>query len=540
MKRDFRKLADETFDLLVIGGGVYGAWTAYDAALRGLRVALVERSDWASGTSSASSKLIHGGLRYLEQLHLGLVRTSLDERKRLATLAPHQVRPLRFVIPVYRGDRVGRFRLKIGLSLYDLLAGGDQPVDRHRSLSRDELLRSSGFLRHEGLRGGFNYGDCWTDDARYTVEIICGALEAGVVAVNRAEALRLLIEEGRVLGAEARDRESGSTAEIRAALTFNAAGPWSAALLPEDREAPPLTRLTKGAHLVMPGLPVDDAFLLTARSDGRVFFLIPWYGRTLLGTTDTGYKDNPDALRLEAADVRYLLTEANRVLEGSPWSEADILGSYVGLRTLQNQPDTAPSTITREWCLEQPLPGLLMPIGGKYTSARADSGEAVDRAIELLGRPAIPSPTADRPFPWRPAGPFLPWLEQAVREGVALGLDPGTARCAGYRFGTRIEKLHRILAERPELAARIHPELTFCRAEIVHAVESEMARTLEDVLRRRIPLILLARPDESWLSGAADLIGERLGWSADRRGEEVRALIGAARLPGATDREAPR
>jgi glycerol-3-phosphate dehydrogenase len=513
-------------DLLVVGGGIYGAWIAYDGALRGLRVALVERTDWAAGTSSASSKLIHGGLRYLEQLRLGLVRTSLVERKRLRTLAPHRIQPLRFLVPVYSGDRIGRWRVKLGLTLYDLLAGVDPPVGRHRSIGREELLALAPFLRRDGLRGGFGYGDCVMDDARYTLEIVDGALRAGAAAVNQAEVAGLLEHRGRIRGAAVVDRETGETVEVEARLTVDCGGAWSAEVVPERQKAERLFRLTKGAHLVMPALAAEGAFLLFAGSDGRVFFLIPWYGRTLLGTTDTPFGGDPDEVGVTPEDVRYLLTAAGRYLGDRAWTESDILGRSVGLRCLRNgRRGTSPSKITREWSLEEPMPGLLMPVGGKYTSARADAARVVDRALELVGRGRGENPTRDRPFPWAPAEPFVAWLERVVSAGVALGLDPEAARHAAHRFGARVEKIHQILRDRPELASRIHPELPFCRAEIVHAVESEMARTLEDVLRRRIPLTLLSRPDERRLREAADVAGELLGWSEDRRRQEVASVL---------------
>ncbi len=530
MRRDFSTLDRGPVDLLVVGGGIYGSWIAYDAALRGLRTALVERADWAAGTSSASSKLIHGGLRYLERLHIGLVRTSLRERRRLARLAPHRIRPLRFVIPVYSGDRVGRLRWKLGLTLYDLLAGRDQPVAGHTSVRKHELLSGFPFLRPEGLRGGFSYGDCAMDDARYTLEIVDGALAAGAAAVNRAEVSRLATDRGRVIGAEVRDRESGAALELRAALTVDCSGAWSAEVLPDRNAATELTRMTKGAHLVMPGLPVEEAFLLLAGVDGRVFFLIPWYGRTLLGTTDTPYHGDPDELRLAAGDIDYLLGAAGRYFR-SRWTERDIQGGYVGLRVLQNERAADPSEVTREWALEEPAPGLLMPVGGKYTSARADAAQAVDVVMERLGRPRGGRPTEERAFPWTPPGPFATWLESSVARGIELGLDPLTAHTGACRHGARVGELFALIERDPGLAAPLHPELPFSRAEVVHAAAAEMARTLEDVLRRRVPVSLLARLDPRVVGDAATLADRVLGWSEDERRRQVETLLAELRLP---------
>ena len=382
MKRDFGKLRDGPFDLLVIGGGIYGASIANDASLRGLKVALVEKSDWGSGTSSASSKLIHGGLRYLEHLELGLVRKALRERRLLASLAPHRIRPLRFLIPVYRGDRVGRWRFKLGLWLYDRLAGSGQPVAPHRSLRRTELLREHPALEATGLRGGFTYGDCATDDSRMTLEVTWGAARAGAVAVNHAEAM-LLRDGERVIGAVVRDELHGETTEVHAALTVGAAGAWSGHFHPVP------VRTTKGVHLVLPALPDDHAYLLTAPSDGRVFFMIPWYGRTLVGTTDTDYQGSQDELEVSDEDVDYLLALANHFLGDRQWSAADILGSFSGLRVMRYHPDKSPSDLSRDWALEEPVQGLVIPVGGKLTSARADAAAAVDRIVEILGIPAL-------------------------------------------------------------------------------------------------------------------------------------------------------
>ena len=320
MEREFHRLASGPYDLLVVGGGIYGAWTAYDAALRGLHVALVEQRDWAGATSSASSKLIHGGLRYLEYGHLGLVRKTLDERRRLARLAPHRVRPLRFLFPVYRSDRVGMLRMSLGMWLYDRLAGRGQPVAPHRRLDRDEVLQLAD-LEPDRLRGGFLFGDCRTDDARYTLEIVDGAWSAGGTVVNRTRAGELLLEDGRIVGARVEDMESFETIDVRAATVVSCTGAWNLELPPGTRPARSVaTRLTKGVHLVLPARESEDALVISSNDDARIVFLIPWYGRTLLGTTDTDFRGDPREVRVEREDVDYLLERANGVLRGERWS----------------------------------------------------------------------------------------------------------------------------------------------------------------------------------------------------------------------------
>ena len=530
MRRDFAALGRGPFDLLVVGGGIYGAWAAYDATLRGMRVALVERGDWGGGTSSASSKLIHGGLRYLEHGELGLVRRTLDERRRLARLAPHRVRPLRFLFPAYRGDRVGRLRLGAGLSFYDALAGAGQPVPRHRWLPREAVLEHIG-LEPRGLRGAYAFGDCLTDDARLTLEIVDGAHRAGAVAVNRAAAVELLTLHGRVGGASVRDGEGGGTVEVRALATLLAAGAWNGRLLAGLRGVPPLsTRLTLGVHLVLPRLGVDDALVISSNDDARIVFAIPWYGRTLLGTTDTDHAGEPGVARVRPEDVSYLLERASRVLREPRLGAGDVLATFAGLRVLPASGDKQPSAASREWHLSEPRPGLYVSVGGKLTSARADAARIVERIVARAGWPRRPAPTLARPLPWCPPVPHVGWAQweqDALSAGLAAGLDEETARAAAARHGARLERLLARVRARPDLARRLVPAAPFCRADVVQAAEDEMARSLEDVLRRRLPVMLVAPPSLGALEDAAALAGEVLGWDASRRRAEVDALAGA-------------
>lgn len=505
MRRDPARLGGREFDLLVVGGGIYGAWIAYDAALRGLSVAIVEREDWGSGTSSASSKLIHGGLRYLEHGHLGLVAKALRERARLLRLAPHRVWPLRFLLPVYSDGRAGRAALMAGLTLYDLLAGGQRALPGHRHLAVDDLAASAPWLTGVGLRGAFLYGDAGTDDARFTLEIVAGALAQGAVAVNHAQASALLRSAGgAVHGAQVRDALTGAGYEVRARCTVVAAGPWAASLAGCD---PPL-RFSKGVHLVLPPVPGprERAVLLTAGSDRRVFFLIPWYGATLVGTTDEEFHGDPDHVRVEDADIAYLLGETARRCPGLGWTRADIRGSFAGVRTLQAGTAAQIGAATREWILAEPSPGLLVPIGGKFTSARVEAGRTVERIAALLGHRASPCPTATRRFPWCPTLPWHEWFPATVRAGGRLGLDVETASTCARRYGTTIDAVFALLERDPAGAARIHPRVPFCRAEIAHAVNAEMACRPDDVLRRRVPVAILGGADDDLRRQVADLI----------------------------------
>ncbi|MEE9270618.1 MAG: glycerol-3-phosphate dehydrogenase/oxidase [Candidatus Krumholzibacteria bacterium] len=524
MIRDSERLR-EKFDLLVIGGGIYGAWTAYDAALRGLRVAIIDKGDWGSGTSSASSKLIHGGLRYLEQFRFGLVRRSLAERRRLFELAPHRVRPLRFLMPVYRNGRVGPLRLKLGLTLYDKLAGNRQPVGPHTAMSRDEIIERFPFLEREALRSGFTYGDCQMDDHRFVLEIIAGAVSSGAVAVNYAEADELLTSAGRVAGARVRDCQTNDTFEVRASLVVNTAGPWAAALRVDSTPAPEI-RLIKGVHLVLPALPTHHALLVMTRG-GRVFFVLPWYGRTLLGTTDSDFTGDPDQVSVEESDVTYLLDEVNRVLGSTSWSPSDVLGGFAGTRALRKRHGGPAHLVSREWSLQQPARGYLVSIGGKFTSARADAACIVDRVAGALNKPGR-CRTASEPFPWSPGSAgvrqYDVWKQVALSEGTRAGLDPETAGTAVERFGTSITNLLSRIEADAALAGRLVPEAPFCKAEIVHAAEHEMAFHLDDLLRRRLPLLILTRLERRTLEEAAALAAPVLHWSPERCRLEVDAV----------------
>ncbi|MBI2383593.1 MAG: glycerol-3-phosphate dehydrogenase/oxidase [Gammaproteobacteria bacterium] len=501
--RDVPALKARRYDLLVIGGGIYGAWTAYDAALRGLSVALVEKDDWAAGTSSASSKLIHGGLRYLEHFEFALVRHALVERRKLARLAPHLVRPLNFVLPVWKGARVGPFQLSAGLMLYDLLAFGRQPVQRHKHYRRERLLRRYPFLAPDGLRGGFRYGDCQEDDARLALTVVAAAQGAGAAVANRVAAESLIQDERGVHGARLRDAETGGRFELRAAVTVTATGPWTGKLL---GPLAPRMKLVKGTHLVLPAIPdCHSAFLLTAPQDGRVFFVIPWYGRTLVGTTESEVPD-ADGVQPTEGEERYLLGAVNAWMPALGWTPGEVLGRFCGVRSLQAQQTDNLSAVTREFAIEQPRHGLVVPIGGKYTTARCDSALIVDRVQQALRRAVTPATTDRAPLPGAPEGDFAHWQGDMLAQLGAAGLAPDTAQSLAQRYGTRCARVLDLLGENPAWGERLHPQTPFIAAEAVLAQREEMARGLEDAIRRRMPLRLLARLDPARLDRIAALI----------------------------------
>lgn len=529
MRRDPSALESEIFDLLVIGGGIYGAWIACDAAQRGLSVALIEKNDWGSGTSMASSKLIHGGLRYLEHGWFSLVRRTLEERERLLRIAPGRVWRRPFLMPVFGDTRWSAWKIRAGLWVYDAMAGGFGGEVRHRRLSKEQAQQLFPALGSSDLLSCYEYHDAQTDDARLTLEIVAGALDAGAVAVNRVRARSLLTTGARVVGAAVRDELGGKEFELRARLTVNATGPWTEGLCPKGRGAGRGQRIrtTRGVHLVMPGLATAHAALLTARRDGRVYFMLPWYGRTLLGTTDDDDRSDPDEVSVQAGDREYLLEEANSVLGKGMWSPEDILGETVGLRTLVDESGGSgkvkPSAVNREWMLDESRDGMLRPLGGKLTSARIEAALTLDRALALLEKPHIPSLTDKKLLIWchRDANEL-----QGDREtGRSLGLDPEVVEHLLRRFGRRSRDIFAAIQKDSTLSRRLEPELPFIAAELVHAAKEEMAMDLDDVLRRRVPLLLLSRHKREILKDTLELLSPLWGWGEAQGQSELEEVL---------------
>lgn len=518
MKRDFSALQGE-FDLLICGGGIYGAWTAYDAALRGLKVALVEQGDWASATSSASSKLIHGGLRYLETFDFKLVKKALAERQRLLRIAPHRVWPLRFGVPVYDHSRNGLLKLKAGLTLYDALAGCPTEAMRHRRWDVGQFLDHFPFLVKRGLWGGYTYGDAQTDDARLVLELVAGAMAHGAVCVNYAKLVEWHEADGKVCGADVQDMLTGSAQKVRARQCVNASGRW----VMQTGQGQAWCRLSKGVHLVLPALPAQEAVLLTAKKDGRVFFIIPWYGRTLLGTTDTDYHGQVDQVKVEEGDIDYLLDAANGYLV-QPWSRKDVIGSYAGLRVMKQSDAAHPSAVSRDWELKTTANGLHHAIGGKLTSAREDAAEIVDTVCAKLGVAAACA-SKEQALPWAPGRDCAEWVSEATASAGRLGIDDEAAQWLMRRHGVRISDVFDIVEAFPQYAARIVPEVPLIHADLMLCARDEMVVHLSDLLRRRMPLLILAALDADQLHRLAEIVAPVLGWDAQRAADEVQACL---------------
>jgi glycerol-3-phosphate dehydrogenase len=522
MNRTFSSLNNKQFDLLVIGGGIYGAWTAYDASLRGLKVAIVDQGDWAGATSSASTKLIHGGLRYLESFDFKLVRKALRERSMLLRVAPHRVWPLRFGVPVYENSRVGSLRLKAGLAIYDFLAEDSAPDMAHRRFNREEFSRHFPGLDTTGLRGGFTYADAQTDDARLVLELIAGAMSAGAACVNYCKLAGAPEKKDGVFTAIVQNQCDNTSTEIIARQIVNATGQWAA----QAEEGRGWCRLTKGVHLVLPDASCDEALLLTARSDGRVFFIIPWYGRTLLGTTDTDYRGDLNQISVGAEDVAYLLAAANHYLK-TGWREADVIGSYAGLRVLMQSDKSAPSSTSRDWELRTAHNGVHYSIGGKITSSREDAAHIVDKVCAQLGIIA-PCATKGKNFPWAPQEDYAAWCIAMNAQAALLGVDAESAKCLLHRHGNRVNEVFRIIANAPWMTKRIVPALPFIHADLLWSARNEMAVHLDDLLRRRMPLLILAKFEGCELQLLAEMVAPEMGWDEVAINQEVGRVLSRA------------
>lgn len=523
MNRNPSALTSQPFDLLVCGGGIYGAWTACDAALRGLKVALIDQGDWGGATSSASSKLVHGGLRYLEQFEFGLVRKTLAEREMLMKAAPHRVWPLGFGVPVYAHSRVGRLKMKLGLMLYDFLAAGQSTVSKHRFFSRHHFTERFPFLRTEALKCGFTYVDAQTDDARLVLEVVDGANNAGGICVNYCKLTRLIEEETQATGARLVDSLTNQSYDIKARQIVFATGRWQGT----DSQVKDECLLTRGIHLIMPPLVKDEALLLTAQSDGRVFFVIPWYGLTLLGTTDTSYQGSPDEIGIDSSDIRYLLDAVNSYLQ-KPWTEPDIIGAFAGVRVMQSaaesgaEPTAAPSSVSRDWELKTTGNGVHYSIGGKLTSARQDASQIVDHVCAKLNI-QIPCATQNRFFPWRPqeSNDFSKWSDNIRKQLIRFGVDEDSAFWLVRRHGKNVVNILQAIEQQPTLAQRIVPSLPFIEADLMHCAAQEMVIHLDDLLRRRIPLLILAKLTQTDLERITKKISGILQWDAARCEQEV-------------------
>jgi len=518
------RMRDTEYDVLVIGGGVVGAGAALDSATRGLTTGLVEMRDWASGTSSRSSKLIHGGLRYLEMLDFGLVREALRERGLLLQrLAPHLVRPVPFVYPLH-GRLWERPYVGAGLVLYDtmgLSAGSSRGVPRHQHLSRRHALRKVPALKPDALVGAVRYYDAQVDDARYTLTLARTAASYGADLANRTQVLGFLREGERVIGIHARDLESGTEFDVRAHQVINATGVWTDEIQDLVGGRGQLhVRASKGIHLVVPRDRIRSDSGLILRTERSVLFVIPWGRHWIIGTTDTDWTLDKAHPAATATDIDYLLAHVNRVL-ATPLRHDDVQGVYAGLRPLLSGESEQTSKLSREHTVVAPVPGLVLVAGGKYTTYRVMAADAVDAAAHSLdGR--VPACVTDR-VPLVGADGFEAlWNRRGVLARRS-GLHVDRIGHLLQRYGSLATELLELVAQRPELGRPVPGADDYLQVEIVYAASHEGARHLDDVLARRTRISI-----ETWDRGegaaerAAELMAAELGWDRATTAREVR------------------
>ncbi len=478
------RLGADTFDVLVIGGGITGAGIARDAALRGLSVALVEQDDFAAGTSSKSSRLIHGGVRYLEHGYLKLVFEASRERRALLRNAPHLVRPLRFTWPVYRGARIPRWKVRAGLALYDTLALF-RNVGRHSGLSRAGVLDAEPALKTDGLLGGASYWDAATDDSALTLANVLDAREAGAVALNHASVEQLTETGGRVTGAVVRDGIAQRNVTVRARVVVNAAGPWTDSLRRmEDPLSTPAVLGTKGVHISVPAHRVGNRAAVTMLSpvDGRVMFCLPAGEQTIVGTTDTATTARPEQVRADRGDVQYLLDSVNGFVPGAALGPRDVIAAWAGIRPLVSSGNSGdPASASREHEITTGPKGVVAISGGKLTTYREIAEQVTDLVARRAGKTAARCTTAERALPGARRQPVFGLLFEPILEGQQWTLSDAT-----------------------------------------NAVEREMACTLTDILVRRTKVAFASRdhgiPQAARVAGA---IARHMAWDAAECARQV-------------------
>jgi glycerol-3-phosphate dehydrogenase len=534
-------LAEDPFDVVVIGGGITGAGVALDAASRGLSVALVEKADYASGTSSRSSKLVHGGLRYLQNFDLGLVREALLERSLMVKLAPHIVRPLKLVVPAFDGARPDVL-MGIGLNMYDVMStrrlgarraarraaaagleDSDWSPERHRVINGQEVLELMPALHARNPTGGYLFYDCQTDDSRLVLTVLEEAERFGTVCANRVEVLELVHEGVRAAGVRARDTESGEEFVVRADNVVNATGVWADRIRPGELHTEaevPTIRPSRGTHITIAhkDLPLISGAIVPA-GEGRTIFALPWLGRSLIGTTDNNYEGDIDHVRPASEDIDYLLEAVNKFF-ATDLGPPDLTGAFAGVRPLISTGDSRKSVdISRKAELYETSSGMMTITGGKLTTWRRMAKMTVDALVERDGRYA-PCRTHEIPLGQPIAADRLTRVQ---------GVSEASYEALAGRYGHEAEKVLQIAGERTALRGLILEEMPDLMAEVAYAARHEQARTLVDVLLRRTRLGLLAArelcaPGSSDPLRVAQVMGAEFGWDAGRVAAEVEAF----------------
>jgi glycerol-3-phosphate dehydrogenase len=521
------RMAEQELDVLVVGGGIVGAGSALDAVTRGLTTAIVEARDWASGTSSRSSKLIHGGLRYLEMLDFGLVREALTERGLLLDrIAPHLVRPVQFLYPLqHRGWE--RAYVGAGIALYDVMAstsGTSHGLKHHRHLSRKHALREAPCLRKDALTGAIQYWDAQVDDARYTMTVVRTAASFGALAANQAQVTGFLRQGERVTGATVTDLETGNTFEVRARQVINATGVWT-----DDTQSLADTRgqfhvrASKGIHLVVPRdrLPSNTGIIL--RTEKSVLFVIPWGRHWIIGTTDTEWSLEKAHPAASSRDIDYLLEHVNSVLN-SPLTREDVEGVYAGLRPLLSGESESTSKLSREHVVGHPVPGLVVVAGGKYTTYRVMAADAVDEAVRTMDARVPDSCTAQLPLAG--AEGYRALWNQRRALAATYGIHVARIEHLLNRYGSCTNELLEMIRSDPSLANPLPGADDYLAVEARYAVTHEGSRHVDDVLTRRTRISI-----EAWDRGVAaapvvaGLMADILGWDEAQKNRETELYL---------------
>ena len=517
-RADLDRMARQAFDVVVVGGGVTGAGVALDAATRGLTVALVEQRDYAAGTSSRSSKLIHGGLRYLEQRNVGLVREALRERGLLLhEVAPHLVRPVSFLYPL-KHPVWERAYVGTGLALYDVLGGAGQ-LPRHRHLTRRQVSQLAPSLRSDAMVGAVRYWDAQVDDARHTMEVVRTAAAFGAAVANSARVTGLLREGERVVGVQIRDQEAGADLDVRGRQVVNATGVWADHIQRMAGRGRIRVRASKGIHLVVPGDRIHADTGLILRTESSVLFVIPWGRHWLIGTTDTDWDLDLAHPAASATDIQYLLDRVNGVLR-TPLTHQDVEGVYAGLRPLLAGESAATSQLSREHAIAQTVAGLITIAGGKYTTYRVMAADVVDAAARSLPQRVPASVTARTPLLGAQGYHALWNRRQRIADDV--GVHVSRIEHLLRRYGALTTEVLDLLADRPELGERIGGAEDYLKVEAVYAASHEGALHLDDLLTRRTRISV--ETFDRGVQAARDvarLMGEVHDWDDDDLAREI-------------------
>ena len=519
------QLGDESFDVLVIGGGVTGVGAALDAASRGLKVALIESQDIAAGTSSRSSKLIHGGLRYLQQYDFKLVREALHERELLvSTLCPHLVKPIGFLFPLTEKFKE-RTYVGAGLALYDALRGFQRALPWHRHLSQKQINEVAPSLRPDIIMGAIKYFDAQVDDARHTLAVARTAARHGAVIATRMSAESLIRDGKRVVGVNAKDLVSGKSISIKATVTVMCAGIWSDELHKKfNITAGYDVAMSKGVHIVLPGSAINSEAGIILKTPVSVLFIIPWSDKWIVGTTDTPYIGDRTEPFSTREDVQYILDQANRVLTPHLKVE-EIIGAYAGLRPLvANKKKSVTTKLSREHTVDHPVPGFVSIAGGKYTTYRIMGKDVIDLAVNELRR-IVPESVTEK-LPLVGADGYFALMQQVDGIAQESGLEHQTVTHLLNRYGSMINEIIELVKLDPKLGEKLDDELPYIKAEIYYAASNEGARTVDDVISRRTRIAFEAKEHGVYLAESISaIIAPVLGWSAKERKNSVSAYV---------------